>query len=140
MENTNRTELVGKLKEKVLAEINFEKTKAKQIMLGLKMNEYESWDYVAERYFNLVQLEKYVSSDAAFMQRPHYGASTFIVSERHLTMWLDEKYEFALNFSFAAEEFEHKGRPVQSALNDRYFEYEFVSVLEEALYDQEREK
>ena len=84
----------------------------------------------------MARLRDFIADSSAFQtieaEYPVHDLVIYQVSDEYLNIWLQNDYNFALNF---LDEIEYgKIFDVYEILNDRYFGYEFVSAIEAVIY------
>lgn len=122
------------LKSKLLDEISNQLVRYKGMLKVCTDN--EEFAYFVQQNFALLQLKYYVENEHSFMTNKIIGNTlVYIISEESLDIWLQDSYSFVSNFQLAAEK---SGYNVFPLLNDRYFEYKFVSIYDSILRKTDR--
>lgn len=122
LEDIERIKMVNKLKEKILTEIDKR--------LKLFINEMDSSismeDYIfsVNESFSLYKLKLFVKSIYSFNGKK-WG--NYIISKKKLDIWLQDDYNFVINYLVLAEENEYNIIPM---LNDSFFQYRFTSIID----------
>lgn len=130
-----RREKVQKLKEKIMSEIEKRIGNYRKV---LRTNiQDDDFEYYIRESFVLLELKQYLERDCCFME---YEAThsdkdivIYAVSDKDLSIWLQEDYSFVSNYLIKAEE---NGYNVFPILNDRYFGYNFTNIFDSVLYDE----
>lgn len=130
-----RREKVQKLKEKIMSEIEKRIGNYRKV---LRTNiQDDDFEYYIRESFVLLELKQYLESDCCFMEyEAKYSDKDIViyaVSDKDLSIWLQEDYSFVSNYLIKAEE---DGYNVFPILNDRYFGYNFTNIFDSALYDE----
>ena len=134
-----REEKINKLKTKILAEIdNYTKKIHEDIKQYLINNEndLEDWEFIITEEFSLLRLKEFLEQPCLFQSiEARYENEDIIVyqvSDEDLNIWLQEDYNFTLNFLFKIE---HEGFcDVYEILNDRFFGYNFTNIFDKIQY------
>ena len=134
-----REDKVKRLKAKILAEIAQEQEMVKQFM---SEDNDALFDKNIEMYYWLTKLKEYIEVEHAFWGYEAMSEADdciiYQVPERDLDIWLQDHYNFTLNFMLAVAD-----RPwaLFDMLNDHYFGYHFTNLIEIMAYeDKEKHK
>lgn len=126
---SERDKKIIKLKKKILKEIN-----SLLEMYKAEASQTEIFEFAVKNSFALIKLRNYTCNPASFNQMWN---KSYIISDLHIDMWLQEDYSFAFNFLYNAEEHNYNIIPL---LNDNFFELYFTDIVDEALYKQKFQK
>lgn len=118
-----------KLKKKILKEID-----SLLEMYKAEASQTEIFEFAVKNSFALIKLRDYTCNPASFNQMWN---KSYIISDLHIDMWLQEDYSFAFNFLYNVEEHNYDIIPL---LNDNFFELYFTDIVDEALYKQKFQK
>lgn len=141
-----REEKVKKLKEKIYREIKkiSECVREEMKTFATEINEGElgDWDFLITREFCLLKLKEFIDEESAFQsyEAKYYDRDIIIyqISDDTLNIWLQDDYNFALNFLCKIE---HEGyADVYQLLNNRYLGYEFTNIFDEIAYKEKMKK
>ena len=124
-----RLEKVKKLKEKIAIEIDERITIYKSEMQSdISENDF---NYCVKNIFVLLELKEYLDRDTSFMsyEVKDYDKDivVYMISDRDLTIWLQNDYFFVINFLNKVEENRYNVFPL---LNDKYFGYNFTNIFD----------
>jgi hypothetical protein len=125
---SERDKKIIKLKKKILKEIN-----SLLEMYKAEASQTEIFEFAVKNSFALIKLRDYTCNPASFNQMWN---KSYIISDLHIDMWLQEDYSFAFNFLYNVEEHNYDIIPL---LNDNFFELYFTDI-DEALYKQKLQK
>ena len=126
---SERDRKIIKLKKKILKEIN-----SLLEMYKAEASQTEIFEFAVKNSFALIKLRDYTCNPASFNQMWN---KSYIISDLHIDMWLQEDYSFAFNFLYNVEEHNYDIIPL---LNDNFFELYFTDIVDEALYKQKLQK
>ena len=126
---SERDKKIIKLKKKILKEIN-----SLLEMYKAEASQTEIFEFAVKNSFALIKLRDYTCNPASFNQMWN---KSYIISDLHIYMWLQEDYSFAFNFLYNVEEHNYDIIPL---LNDNFFELYFTDIVDEALYKQKLQK
>ena len=126
---SERDKKIIKLKKKILKEIN-----SLLEMYKAEASQTEIFEFAVKNSFALIKLRDYTCNPASFNQMWN---KSYIISDLHIDMWLQEDYSFAFNFLYNVEEHNYDIIPL---LNDNFFELYFTDIVDEALYKQKLQK
>lgn len=126
---SERDKKIIKLKKKILKEIN-----SLLEMYKAEASQTEIFEFAVKNSFALIKLRDYTCNPASFNQMWN---KSYIISDLHIDMWLQENYSFTFNFLYNAEEHNYNIIPL---LNDNFFELYFTDIVDEALYKQKFQK
>lgn len=126
---SERDKKIIKLKKKILKEIN-----SLLEMYKAEASQTEIFEFAVKNSFALIKLRDYTCNPASFNQMWN---KSYIISDLHIDMWLQENYSFIFNFLYNAEEHNYNIIPL---LNDNFFELYFTDIVDEALYKQKFQK
>ena len=134
-EKSIRAEKVAKLKEKILKEITDEQSEIKLLMDDCQ----NDFDMLVEKYYQLLQLKKYVEDDNSFCrcEAIHGDIDVIIysVSSEEIDIWLQEDYNFVVCFMNKVREMPEA---IFGMLNDDYFGYQFTNIFDKIAYDKKK--
>lgn len=140
-----REELVKKVKEKILKEIENYEIKIKKNLLNIANKEIndetkQDWEYLIEKSFYLLRLKEYINEVGTFMRYEKLDykndVAIYQINIEYLNIWLEKDFYFVSNFLFAIED----GLNIYTALDDRYFGYEFTDAFSVIKYREKQEK
>ena len=134
-----REEKIKKLKTKILVEIEkYSKRTHEGIKQYLINNEnvLEDWNFIIAEEFFLLRLKEFIEQPGLFQSfEARYGDKDIIiyqVSDEDLNIWLQENYDFTLNFLCKTV---YKGfYDVYEILNDSFFGYNFTNIIDKIQY------
>lgn len=109
---SERDKKIIKLKKKILKEIN-----SLLEMYKAEASQTEIFEFAVKNSFALIKLRDYTCNPASFNQMWN---KSYIISDLHIDMWLQEDYSFAFNFLYNAEEHNYNIIPL---LNDNFLNY-----------------
>ena len=122
LEDIERMKKVNKLKEKILTEIDKRlKLFIVEIDSSIPMEDYI---FCVNESFSLHKLKLFVKSKYSFIDK-EWGE--YIISEENLDIWLQDDYDFVLNYLILAEENEYNIIPM---LNDSFLQHRFTNITE----------
>lgn len=135
-----REEKVKKVKEKIFAEIEEWLNDAKHIIkISLENNDEEEFNFWVTRAFNLARLKEYMQMENCFLSyHAMYDDQDTIVyriPDKNLNIWLQDGYNFVSRFLGDSDHAD-----VFDLLNDNYFAYKHISIIEEIVYDKKQEE
>lgn len=134
-----RIEKVKKLKRKILSEINVRLNKYKNVTSKIPTD--KGYEICIKQSFALLKLKEYIEDKYSFMDYQCRDSSRDIViytiSDKDLSIWLQEDYSFTINFLIKAESVDYD---IFQLLNDEYFGYSFTNISESILYDKKQNK
>lgn len=133
-----REEKIKKLKEKIYSEIDDITKRIRreiyQLLFVDNTDEYfeDDWEYLISKGFYLIKLKEYIDNPMVFQtiiaEYKDDDIVIYQVSDENLDIWLQDDFNFVLTFVNNMEFRER--RNVYEILNDKYFEYDFVSIFE----------
>ena len=130
---TERVDKVKKVKEKILSEIKNEMIVYKNQMQHAITD--EDFEYFVRNSFALLELKKFLENEDSFMRYeiklPAKDIVIYMVSDKNLSIWLEDDYSFIHNFLDKVEKNEYNVFPL---LNDRFFETYFTNICDSILY------
>lgn len=127
---SDRIKKVNILKKKILKEIDDRlKLSISEMDDGLQM---EDFIFYVNESFSLHKLKLFIESECSFMER-QYGE--YIVSEKNLDIWLQEDYDFVINYLILAEEYGYNIFPM---LKDKYFQIQFTNIMDIVRWDNKK--
>ena len=130
---TERVDKVKKVKEKILSEIKNEMIVYKDQMQHAITD--EDFEYFVRNSFALLELKKFLENEDSFMRYeiklPAKDIVIYMVSDKNLSIWLEDDYSFIHNFLDKVEKNEYNVFPL---LNDRFFETYFTNICDSILY------
>lgn len=130
-----REDKIKRLKEKILTEITDELNFIKEEMRECLSND-KAFNFLVKRGFALLNLKEYIDSEHVFQSFealfPDKDIIIYKVSDRDLSIWLQDDYSLVHNFLYRAEDYEYDVFPL---LNDRYFGYDFTNIFDVVLYE-----
>lgn len=134
-----REEKINRLKDKIFAEIDKCTKRIKEDIKQYLINnedDLEDWDFIITEEFSLLRLKEFLESEYSFNSiEARYEKDDIIIyqiSDEDLNIWLQEDYNFTLNF---LSKIEHEGfYDVYQILNDRFFGYEFTNIFDKIQY------
>lgn len=139
-----REEKIKKLKTKILAEIDKYSEKIHECIEQYLINnedDIEYWNFVITEEFSLLRLKEFIEQPRTFQSfESRYDDKDIIiyqVSDDNLNIWLQDEYNFALNFLCKIK---YEGYNVFEILNDRFFEYDFTNIIDKIQYQEKIEQ
>lgn len=130
-----REDKIKRLKEKILTEITDELNFIKEEMRECLSND-KAFNFLVKRGFALLTLKEYIDSEYVFQSFeaifPDEDIIIYKVSDRDLSIWLQDDYSLVHNFLYRAVDYEYDVFPL---LNDRYFGYDFTNIFDVVLYE-----
>lgn len=139
-EKDKRIEKVKKVKDKILAEIDTQLEKYKNVISeqGIPNDSYEF--YVKES-FALLVLRDFLSKEYCFLsytrEYKEKDIILYVVSDEDLSIWLQDNYSFVTNYLIKAEEADYCVFPFMS---DNYFGHCFTNLFDVIIYKEKRHK
>lgn len=128
-----RVDKVKKVKEKILSEIENEMAAYKEQMQHAITD--EDFEYFVRNSFALLELKKFLENEDPFMHYeikiPAKDIVIYMVSNKNLSIWLEDDYSFIHNFLDKVEKNEYNVFPL---LNDRFFGTYFTNICDSILY------
>lgn len=128
-----RVDKVKKVKEKILSEIKNEMVVYKDQMQHAITD--EGFEYFVRNGFALLGLKKFLENEDSFMRYeiklPAKDIVIYMVSDKNLSIWLEDDYSFICNFLDKVEKNEYNVFPL---LNDRFFGTYFTNICDSILY------
>lgn len=128
-----RIDKVKRVKEKILSEIENEMAAYKEQMQHAITD--EDFEYFVRNSFALLELKKFLENEDSFMHYeikiPTKDIVIYMVSNKNLSIWLEDDYSFVHNFLDKVEENEYN---VFQLLNDRFFGIYFTNICDSVLY------
>ena len=128
---TERVDKVKKVKEKILSEIKNEMIVYKDQMQHAITD--ENFEYFVRNSFALLELKKFLENEDSFMRYeiklPAKDIVIYMVSDKNLSIWLEDDYSFIHNFLDKVEKNEYNVFPL---LND--FGTYFTNICDSILY------
>ena len=141
-----REEKIKRLKEKIYSEIDDITKRLRREMYQLlfvdNTDEYfeDDWEYLISNGFYLIKLKEYIDNPMVFQtiiaEYKDDDIVIYQVSDENLDIWLQDDFNFVLTF-INNMEFRER-RNVYEILNDKYFEYNFVSIFEKVRLKQKK--
>lgn len=135
-----REDKIKRLKERVLTEITDELNFIKEEMREYLSND-KAFNFLIKRSFALLNLKEYINDEYVFQSfeamYPNEDVIIYKVSDRDLSIWLQDDYSLVRNFLYQAEECEYDVFPL---LNDHYFGYHFTNIFDAVCYENKIKK
>lgn len=132
-----RIDKVKRVKEKIVSEIKNEMIVYKDQMHHAITD--EDFEYFVRNSFALLELKKFLENEDSFMRYeiklPAKDIVIYMVSDKNLSIWLEDDYSFIHNFLDKVEKNEYNVFPL---LNDRFFETYFTNICDSVLYDDKK--
>ena len=136
-----REEKVRKLKAKICSEIdNISKhvrKEIKRLSVDASKEKSQEWNFFIAREYALMRLREYIDGIYTFQsieaEYTNEDIVAYQVSDENLNIWLQEDYNFTSNFLYKIE---YEGFcNLHELLNDRFFGYEFINIVDKANYE-----
>lgn len=131
-----RQEKVGKLKTKILTDIDNRLDECKEVDIRNLSDELFQ-DYL-NYGFALLKLGEYIENKYTFMlytaidEKADY--ISYVITDENIDIWLQDNYNFISNYLYDVEEHDFD---VFAILNESYFAYEFTSYFDTLSYRKE---
>lgn len=129
-----RKEKVDKLKAKIIKEIHQELDDLKEYLVYYltKVMDETEFENTIKSMYALYRLRDYVLDKHSFMQK--YSSGCYIIIDESIDIWLYDGFNFASEFVFKLDEYDVN----EMHLNDEWFEYDFMSILDRILYREKK--